>query len=84
MSLLNGELDVLHIVEVVFKSLPDLIQLFIYLRHSLFERLEVFVLVCLGSLVERVRCADTGYDILSLSVDEPFSVELVVSVGRVT
>ena len=83
-AFLDSELDVLHIVEMLLESCPDGVELFIYLRHSLFERLEILVLLSLGSLVQRVRCTDTCNDILTLGIDKPLTVELVVTVGRVT
>ena len=69
---------------MLHESGPDGVELFIYLRHSLFERLEILVLLSLGSLVQRVRCTDTCNDILALGIDKPLTVELVVTVGRVT
>ena len=36
-TFLNGELDVLHIVEVLLESCPDIVELRINLRHSLLE-----------------------------------------------
>ena len=42
------------------------------------------VVLVLGGLVQGVGSADTGYDILSLGVDEPLSVELVLTCCGVT
>ena len=36
-TLLDGELDVLHIVEVLLKSDSDLVELLVNLRHCLFK-----------------------------------------------
>ena len=68
---------------MVFKMYAYGIEFLIYFRHCLLEGFEVGVVRVLCSLVERVRRADTCYDILALGVDEPFSVEPVVTVGRV-
>ena len=84
MSLLDGELDVLHIVEMLLKSQADVVKLLVNLRHSGLKGLEILVLLGLGGLVQRVRGTDSSNHILTLGVDEPLSVELVVSVGRVT
>ena len=84
MTFLDSELDVLHIVEVLLQSGSDFIQLLVNCRHSLLKRLEIFIFLCLGSLVKRVRSTDTCYNILSLSIDKPLTIELVVTVGRVT
>ena len=83
LAILDGELDVLHIVEVVLKKYANVVELLVNLRHCLLQGLEVLVMVCLGGLVQRVRCADTCNYILALGVDEPLSVELVVTDGRV-
>ena len=82
--ILDGELDVLHVVEVLLETLSDAVELCINLRHSLFKALEVLIMIGLRSLVKRVRCTDTCYDVLALSVDEPLTVELVITCSRVT
>ena len=83
-TVLDSELDVLHVVEVFLEVETDIVKLLVNLRHCSLKRLEVLVVRVLGCLVERVRSTDTCYDILSLCVDEPLSVELVVTVCRVT
>ena len=83
MSLLDRELDVLHVVEVLLEVEADGIQLLVNLRHGLLEGIQVLVLLGLGGFVQRVRGADAGNDVLSLGIDKPLTVELVVSVGRV-
>ena len=83
LAFLNGELNILHIVEVAFESLADLVELLVNFRHCGLEGLEILVVLVLGSFVERVRSTDTCNHILALGVDEPLSVELVVTVGRV-
>ena len=69
---------------MVLKVKPDFVKLPVNLRHRSLERLEVLVVRVLGCLVERVRGADTCNHVLSLCIDEPLSVEFVVTVGRVS
>ena len=71
-------------MEVLLKSQTNLVKLLVNLRHGGLKGLEILVLLCLCGLVERVRGTDSGNDILTLGVDEPLAVELVVSGGRVT
>ena len=82
-TFLDGEFDILHILEVILQFQADIVQLLIYIRHSFFKRYQGFVLLALGCLVQRVRGPDTGHHILALGVDQPFAIELVVTVGRV-
>ena len=83
-AFLNGELDILHIVEVGFQLGADGVELCVNLGHCLLEALEILVMLVLGGFVEGVRGADTCNHVFALGVDEPFSVELVVTGGRVT
>ena len=83
MSFLDGELDVLHVAEMLLKLQTDSVQLLVDFRHGSLKGLEILVLFGLGGLIERVRCTYSGDHILALGVDEPLSVEFVVSVGRV-
>ncbi len=83
MTLLDGELDVLHVMEVLLESQADVIKFLVNLRHGGLQRLEILVLLCLGGLVERIRGTDSGDDILALRIDQPFTVEFVVSGGRI-
>ena len=82
----SGATDFLYlvIVEMVLKVETDAVKLLVNLRHCSLERLEILVVRVLGSLIERIRCTDTCYNVLTLSVDEPLTVELVVTVCRVT
>ena len=82
-TFLDGEFDILHVLEVIFQFQTDLIQLFIYFGHRLLKRYQIFVFLALGRLIERVRGPDTGHHILALGVDQPFAIEPVVTVGRV-
>ena len=83
-AILNCELNILHIVEMMLKVFLNLIQLFVNLWHSILQRGHILVLVVLCSVVERVRGSDTCYNILSLRIDEPLSVELVLTCCRVS
>ena len=83
LALLDCEFNVLHIVEVAFERLAYLVKLLVDFRHCGLERLEILVVLVLGGFIERVRSTDTCNHILALGVDEPLSVELVVTVGRV-
>ncbi|CCX56622.1 uncharacterized protein BN459_00317 [Bacteroides sp. CAG:1060] len=71
-------------MEVILKLFADFIKLLIYTWHRCLKRLEVFVVLVFGSLVERVRSADTCHNVFTLGIDKPLAIELVVSVGRVT
>ena len=83
LAFLDGELDVLHVLEVLLEVETDVVQLLVHFRHGGLEGGEVLVLLALGGLVQGVRGADTRDHVLALGVDQPFAVELVVTVGRV-
>ena len=83
LAVLDGKLDVEHVVEVLFQSLANVAEFFIGLGHQLLHGVHVLVLLVLGFVVQGVGCTDTGHDILALGVDKPFAVELVVAGGRV-
>ncbi len=83
LAFLDGEFDILHILEVVFEALADVVEFLVNLGHGLFEGCEVLVLFALGGFVQGVRGADTCNHVFALGVDEPFTVELVVTVCRV-
>ena len=83
LAFLNRELDVLHVMEVILKAETDLVQFLIYFRHCLFERRQVLIVLVLGCLVQRIRRADARYDVLSLGIDQPFSVEFILACRRV-
>ena len=65
------------------EQIADAVEFIVDLGHRIFERLQMSVLGTLGGIVQRVRGADTGNDVFALCVDQPFSVELVVTVGGV-
>ena len=83
LALLDGEFYILHIVEVLLEMFADFVEILVNLWHSHLKRLEILVMLGLGSLVERVRGPDTGNHILALGIDEPLAIELVVTAGRV-
>ena len=68
---------------MLLETEADIVELLVNLRHCLLEGSEMCVLRALGCVVERVRGTDTCNHVLTLSIDEPFSVELVVAVCRV-
>jgi hypothetical protein len=71
LAFLDGELDVLHVLEVLLERLADLEQLGVGLRHHVLE------------LEHGLGGADAGDDVLALGVDEELAVELVRAVGGV-
>ena len=80
---LDGELDVEHVVVVAFELVADADEFLVGLREHLFHRGQVLVLLVLGLVVQRERGAGAGDDVFALGVDEPFAVELVVAGGGV-
>ena len=83
LAVLDGELDVLHVVEVVLQQGADPVKLLINLGHRGLKGLEVLVMLRLGGLVERVRGADARDHVLTLGVDQPLTIELIVTGSRV-
>ena len=83
LPVLDGELYVLHILEMVLEMHPYGVQFLVYVRHGFFERFKVGVMRVLGRFVQRIGSTDAGHDIFSLGVYKPFSVELVVTVCRI-
>ena len=62
---LNGELEVLHVLVVLLEARGDLSQLLVSLRQHLLE------------LPDRLRRAHAGDDVLALCVDQELAVELL-------
>ena len=83
LAVLDGELDVEHVVVVLLKDAADVAELLIGLGHQLLHGVHVLVLLVLGVVVEGVGGTDTGHHILALGVDEPLAIELVVAGGGV-
>ena len=83
LTVLDGELNVQHILVVLLQDFSNLTQLSIDTRHQLLQRRHISVLVVLGLLIQRTGGANTGHDILALSVDQPLAIELVLASGRV-
>ena len=77
----NGELDVLHILVMLFQDVADLGQLAVALRHDLFHGGECAALVLVT--VDRLGRADAGDHILALGIDQEFTVEVILPGGRV-
>ena len=71
-------------MERFLKNLADFNQLFVCSRHSLLHTFQMLVLLVLGLVVKRVRCADTCNNVLALSVDKPLTIEQVLASGGVT
>jgi hypothetical protein len=80
-TLLDGELDVLHVLVVVLEVAADVEELLVDLRHGPFEGVQMLVLLVLGVLVDGVGRAGAGDHVLALGIDQPLTVELVVA-GR--
>ena len=83
-TLLDGELDVLHVAVVALELRGDGEQLSERLWHQLFER---WLLVA-GSKSRRLgdvlRRADSGNDVLALRIDQEFAEELFCAGRRIT
>jgi len=71
LAVLDGELDVLHVGEVLLKDGADAEELGVGLREVLLQA------------GDGLGCADSGDDVLALGVDEELAVELVGAVGGV-
>ena len=71
LAFLDGELDVLHILEVLLQRLANGQQFGIRLGHHFLQ------------LQDGFRGADTGDDVFALGVDQELAIELVDTVGRV-
>ena len=82
-AFLDGELDVLHVVVVLLQGIPDFHQLLVGLGNEFLHRLDMLVLLRFRLLVQGIRRADAGDDVLALGVDEPFTEELVLAGGGV-
>ena len=82
-AFLNGELDIKHILVVIFKSIADCPEFFVSFRQNRFHGFQVLVLLVFGRVVQRTRSTGTGNDVFALSVDQPFAVELVFAGGGV-
>ena len=72
LAFLNGELHVLHVLEMFFQNRPDL--------HQFGERLGHFLL----QTSHRLWCANPCHDVFALGVDQEFSIEFIHPVRRVT
>ena len=70
-AVLDGELEVLHVLEVLLERLADPLELVIRLGHLLLE------------LRYRLRRPNTGDDVLALRVDQELAVELLRAVRRI-
>ena len=71
LAVLDGELEVLHVLEVLLERRADVVQFRVGGGHFLRE------------LGDRFGGAHAGDDVFALGVDEEFAVELLLAVGRV-
>ena len=65
LAILDGELDVEHIVIVFFEDAADFAEFLVGLRHEFLHGLHVLVLLVLGVVVQWVRSADTSNDVFA-------------------
>ncbi len=79
---LDSELDILHILVMFLKNAADFIQLRVAIGQDIFHSRQIAWLV-LG-LVDRLRRASTSDHILTLGIDQIFTVKVVLASGRVT
>ena len=95
LALLYGELHILHIAIVLLQFVLQSIQFLVELGHCLLHRrilgctllLRDACTLCPAlrtNLCNLLRCADTGYNVLTLSVDQILTVEEVLTVTSVT
>src|SRR5262249_43275238 len=77
LALLDRELEILHVAEVLLELLVDRHELSVRRRKSLLERVRASG----RPFADGVRRADTGDDILALSVGQPLAEEALLS-GR--
>ncbi len=71
LALLDGELDILHVVVVGLEVLADVGELLVDRGHLALE------------LADRQRGADAGHDVLALCVEEELAVDLLLAAGGV-
>ncbi len=81
-SPLEGEFDILHIFKVPLQPLINLFQLLVGLGEGLLHGKKGRV--GLAGLADRLRGADSGHHILSLSIGQEFAEEDPLSCSRVT
>ena len=95
LTVLDRELDVLHIAVVILEVVLDSIQLLVYLGHYLLERRILGYALLLRDVLslgpttrtldrDLLRRADTGNHVLALSVNEVLTVEDVLTRCGVT
>mmetsp|Transcript_33123 Transcript_33123/g.38543 ORF Transcript_33123/g.38543 Transcript_33123/m.38543 type:complete len:414 (+) Transcript_33123:1074-2315(+) len=90
-AVLDGELNVLHVAEVLLQRGTNIAQLAVALRHCLLHRGEPAEAVSLGdvvllrpllreSLADLLRCADTSDDVLTLGVDQELTEKEILTI----
>ena len=95
LTLLNGELHILHIVIVLLQLVLKSIQLLIQLWHSLFHRRILSNALLLRdtctlsptlwtNLCNLLWCADTSNNVLTLCIDKVLTIEEVFTITSIT
>ena len=72
LAALDRELHVLHVAVVALKLFGDRHKLVVHVRHDVLQ------------LVDRLRGADAGNDVLALGIHQEFAVELLLAGRRVS
>ena len=71
-ALLNGELEILHVVEVTFEGVADILELAEDFRHFDLK------------LGDWFGGTDTGHDVFALGIEEEFPVENFFACGGIS
>ena len=71
LCILNGELHILHICIMIFQKMSGLDEFIIDFGHFLLQ------------MSDSGRCADTGYNVFPLCIDEVFAEDGVFTSGRI-
>ena len=81
---LNGEFYIEHIMEVFFKNGTYVAKFFVGLWHKFLHGLHVFVLFVFGIVIQWVGSSNTSNNVFTLSIYQPFTIELVVACCGIT
>ena len=81
--LLDGELDVLHVLVVLLKAVLNFEELLVASGHGGLERGESLALRVLRVLIDGGGRTDTGHHVFALGVDQVLTVEVSIAVARV-
>ena len=83
LTLLDGELDVLHVVVVLLEPVAEGDELVIERRQHFLHRRQIHAHRLLLGQRQRLRRANAGDDVFALRVDQVFAVEQVFAGRRV-